>query len=326
MVMSVVMSRLLALLCCLLTLPAFAARGPILYHPINLETANGTLYGSLVMPESHKPQPVALIIAGSGPTDRDGNNPMARNFALKRLAEALAENGIASVRYDKRGVAQSTPAAPREEDLSVPRYVADIVAWSKKLHSDPRFTKLILIGHSEGALMASLAANDAGADALITLSGSGRPIDDVLREQLATKLSPPLLASAQWIMDQLDKGQMQLQVPEPLMVLFRPSVQPYLITLFRENPAQAFAQVKAPALIIQGKHDIQVDIKDAEALKRARPEAELALIPGMNHMLRITPANVEAQLSTYNNPDLPLAGELVERMTAFIQEKVSSPR
>jgi pimeloyl-ACP methyl ester carboxylesterase len=319
------MSRLFTLLLCFLALPALAAKGSILYHPINLETANGTLYGSLVMPESHKPQPVALIIAGSGPTDRDGNNPMARNFALKRLAEALAQNGIASVRYDKRGVAQSKPAAPREEDLSVPRYVTDIVAWSKKLHADPRFTKLILIGHSEGALMASLAANEAGADALITLSGSGRPIDDVLREQLATKLPPALLASSQWIMDQLDKGQMQFQVPEPLMILFRPSVQPYLITLFREDPAQAFAKVKAPALIIQGSHDIQVDIKDAEALKRARPEAKLVLIPGMNHMLRITPTDLDAQKATYNNPNLPLTGELVDRMTAFIRENVSSP-
>jgi pimeloyl-ACP methyl ester carboxylesterase len=318
------MSRLLALLFCMVAYPACAAKTPIVYHPINLETADGTLYGSLVMPQINNPQPVALIIAGSGPTDRDGNNPMARNFALRRLAEALAENGIASVRYDKRGVAQSTPATPREEDLSVQRYVADIVGWSKKLRADPRFSKLILIGHSEGALMASLAANDAGADALITLSGSGRPIDEVLREQLATKLPPPLLASSQWIMDQLDKGQLQLQIPEPLMVLFRPSVQPYLITLFRQDPAQAFASVKAPALIIQGKNDIQVDIKDAEALKRAKPAAELALISGMNHMLRITPANADAQVATYNNPDLPLAGELVERMTGFIQAAISS--
>ncbi|TWI53842.1 hypothetical protein IQ22_02453 [Pseudomonas duriflava] len=319
------MLRLFALLCLLCTWSAFAASNPLLYRPIQLDTGSGTLYGSLVMPESQQPQPVALIVPGSGPTDRDGNNPMAHNFALKRLAEALAEQGIASVRYDKRGVAQSKAATPREEDLSVQRYVADVVAWSNLLRHDPRFSKLILIGHSEGALIASLAANDANADALITIAGSGRPIGDVLREQLASKLPQPLFSSSQWIMSQLEKGQLQLAVPEPLMVLFRPSVQPYLITLFRQNPAHAFAQVKAPALIIQGEHDIQVEIKDAEALKRARPEAELALIPGMNHMLRIVPASAEAQLPTYNDANLPLAGELIDRIVKFIRAQVSSP-
>jgi uncharacterized protein len=87
----------------------------VLLRPIELDTGSGTLYGSLVLPKSDKPVPVVLIIAGSGPTDRDGNNPMGgRNDALKKLAWRLAQSNIASVRFDKRGIAQSQPAGPEE--------------------------------------------------------------------------------------------------------------------------------------------------------------------------------------------------------------------
>lgn len=135
--------------------------------PITLDTDQGTLYGSLLVPLSDKPVPVALLIAGSGPTDRDGNNPQGgHNDALKKLAQVLARNGIASLRYDKRGVAASRAATPDEKDLSVERYVADVEDWARLLRDDPRFDRLILIGHSEGALIASLAAPGSQASTL----------------------------------------------------------------------------------------------------------------------------------------------------------------
>ena len=158
------MSRLVALILLLCTGLAQAAAPTVLQRPIDLDTGQGVLHGSLLLPQQATPPPVVLIIAGSGPTDRDGNNPASgRVDNLKRLALLLANEHIASVRYDKRGVAASQPAAPDERDLSVERYVADVVAWSHKLKADPRFGPLILIGHSEGALIASLAAEQAGA-------------------------------------------------------------------------------------------------------------------------------------------------------------------
>ncbi|KAF1054674.1 MAG: Esterase EstD [Stenotrophomonas maltophilia] len=313
------MPRLFALLLCLFANLAQAAPYPVLHRPYDLDTPTGTLHGSLMLPQTATPPPVALLIAGSGPTDRDGNNPQGRNAYLLRLSEALAQRGIASVRFDKRGIAASHAAAPLETQLSVEGYADDVVAWSRQIGQDPRFGPLVLVGHSEGALIASLAAPRTAAAALVVIAGSGRPIDALLREQLQPRLPAPLLQQADHLLDQLRAGRVQPQVPDELQALFRPSVQPYLISLFRHDPAQAFAAVKQPALILQGTHDIQVDVADAQALAKARPQAQLQLIAGMNHILRIAPADARAQLAAYNDPRLPLARELVERLSQFIE-------
>jgi len=292
----------------------------LLNERMTVQVADGRLQGSLLLPKAAEPLPVALLIAGSGPTDRNGNNPMGRSDSLKRLAQALAKRGIASLRYDKRGVAQSLAVAPNEEQLSVEHYVPDAVAWARQLEADSLFSGVVLIGHSEGALIASLAAPIVEPAALISIAGSGRPIDRLLREQLQGRLPPPLLATAHYLIDELNAGRTHEQVPEALQILFRPSVQPYLISLFRQDPIQAFANVTAPALIIQGTHDIQVDREDAEALQRAREDAELALIPGMNHVLRIVPMDRDRQTASYNQPELPIAYALTERISRFLQE------
>ncbi len=316
--------RLLLILLLAMISP-FAQSMTLLNQTPVLEVPDGHLHGSLLLPKSDRPLPVALLIAGSGPTDRNGNNPMGHNDSLKRLAQSLAKQGIASLRYDKRGVGESLALAPDERDLSVETYVADAAAWIEKLQGDPRFSSVILIGHSEGALIASLAAARQPVAALITLAGSGRPIDDVLREQLQGRLPPALLASSHYLIDELRAGRTHQPVPEALEVLFRPSVQPYLISLFRQDPAQAFAQADAPALIIQGTHDMQVGIEDARALQRSRPDAELALISGMNHVLRIVPAQPQQQLASYNEPDRPIAQALTERIRKFLDSHGITP-
>ena len=305
------------LLLLMLTMPSFLQAQTLLNQTLALDTGHGVLQGSLLLPKSEHPVPVALLIAGSGPTDRNGNNPAGHNDSLKRLAQALARQGVASLRYDKRGVGASLAAAPDERDLSVEAYVDDAVAWSARLNGDPRFSQLILIGHSEGALIASLAAPKSGAAALISIAGSGRPIDEVLREQLQGRLPPALLATSFFLIDELKAGRTHTEVPEPLQVLFRPSVQPYLISLFAYDPAEAFAAAGVPALIVQGRHDIQVGVEDAEALRRAKPDARLELVDGMNHVLRIVPASA-AQLTSYDDPDLPLARGLLQAIQRFL--------
>lgn len=314
----------LLLTLCLFSPTLQAASGSVahssLQQPLQLHTASGTLHGTLLKPSGAAPLTVALLIAGSGPTDRDGNNPDGgRNDSLKRLAQSLAKQGIASLRYDKRGVAASRSATPDERDLTVEAYVSDAVAWAKLLKTDPAFDRLVLIGHSEGALIASLAAEAAQADALVSLAGSARPVDQLLREQLAARLPAALLAPSHQLLDRLLDGQLTPQVPKALQVLFRPSVQPYLISLLRQDPAQAFARLKLPALIVQGSHDIQVSVADALALHAAKPDAELLIIPGMNHVLRISALDLPAQLASYNNPQLPLAQGLSEQIADFIQ-------
>jgi fermentation-respiration switch protein FrsA (DUF1100 family) len=319
------MPRVLLLTLTLLAGLAQAAPQTLSQSPVSLQTEQGTLHGTLLQPQSDQPLPVALLIAGSGPTDRDGNNPDGHNDSLKRLAQSLAKHGIASLRYDKRGVAGSRAATPDERELSVERYVADAVAWGRLLRADPHFARLILIGHSEGALIASLAAPEAGAAALVALAGSARPIDQVLREQLSYRLPPRLLAQSNRLLDSLRAGRQIDEVAEPLQVLFRPSVQPYLISLFRHDPSAAFARLRIPALIVQGTHDIQIGVADAQALHAAKPDAELLLVEGMNHVLRIVPLELRAQLASYDNPRLPLARLAVERIAGFIQRSGATP-
>ncbi|MCL9654572.1 lysophospholipase [Pseudomonas protegens] len=291
----------------------------VLQRPVSLDTGHGELYGSMLLPKSAQPVPMVLIISGSGPTDRDGNNPDGgRNDSLKRLAWVLAKHNIASVRYDKRGVAASLAATPDERNLTLDAYVADAVAWGKQLKADPRLGQLIVLGHSEGALIASLAAAQLDAAGVISISGTARPVDQVLRQQLSYRLPPALMVRSNELLDSLKAGQVDNDVPPALQVIFRPSVQPYLITLFREDPAAAFARLKMPALIIQGSNDIQVSVDDARVLKAAKPDAQLTLIDGMNHVLRIVPNDLKRQLASYKDPQLPLAAELGRSIISFI--------
>lgn len=234
------MLRIVAVLTLLFSGLVQAAAPTVFQRPVSLDTGSGVLHGSLLLPRTEQPPPVVLIIAGSGPTDRDGNNPYGGNTDnLKQLALTLAKNNIASVRYDKRGVAASLAATPDERDLTVERYVADAVAWSQKIKSDPRFGRLILLGHSEGALIASLAAEQSGASAVISIAGSGWPIDKALRAQIFERVPGRYMASAGDILDRLKNGKTSSRVPLPLQDVLRPSVQPYLISLFRQDPAEA---------------------------------------------------------------------------------------
>ncbi|MDL2356694.1 MAG: alpha/beta fold hydrolase, partial [Pseudomonadota bacterium] len=269
---------------------AAAAAPAIADLPIALDTPTGQILGSLVMPAAAKgPVPVALIIAGSGPTDRNGNSRMlpGANNSLMLLAQALGEAGFAAVRYDKRGIAASLPAGASEAALRFDTYVDDAAAWVAMLRRDARFSSVIVIGHSEGSLIGMLAAKRSGASAYVSLAGVARAASDVLRTQLAGKLPPELAAQNEAILVGLEKGQVSAGVPKELAGLYRESVQPYLISWFKYVPAQRIGMLDVPVLIAQGSTDIQVAVSEAEALKQALPRARLVLIPGMNHVLKM---------------------------------------
>ena len=300
-----------------LTVPAHAAESPIA-----LKTGAGTLHGTLLLPDTASPTPVALLIAGSGPTDRDGNNPLlpGRNDSLKLLAEGLAPYGIASIRYDKRGIATSAAAGPRQEiDLSFDMLVEDAAGWLRLLRADPRFTKVIAIGHSEGALIAFLAANAGGADGVVSIAGTARRFSDLLRAQLRPRLTISLQRQHDAILQTLERGEAVAEIPPALAPLYRPSVQPYLISLFRHVPTDILAHLRIPTLIIAGTADLQVPPSDAEALKRAKPDAELLIIHGMNHVLKTVPDNAPDALAAYSDPALPVVPLLIEGVAAFVQ-------
>lgn len=277
----------------------------------------GPLKGSLLMPDGNGPVPAVLILPGSGPTDRNSNQPGMTNDALKLVAEQLAGQGVASLRIDKRGVAGSARAAAREEDLRFETYVDDAVAWVAFLKQQKRVAKVIVLGHSEGALVGTIAAQKTGAAGLTSLAGTGFRAAEILRRQLGSQLPPDLKARAFAALAELEAGRTVANPPPELAALFRPSVQPYLISWFKYDPAAELAKVKVPVLIVQGTTDIQVGVDDAKALAVAKPDAKLMLIDGMNHILRAAPLDRAANAATYTNPALPLKPELVPALVAF---------
>lgn len=297
-----------------------AATQDLASEPVTLDTPTGTIHGTLVNPAGEGPHPVALLIAGSGPTDRDGNNALlpGPNDSLKLLAQALAARGIASLRYDKRGIAESAAAAPSEADLRFETYAEDAAAWVRQLRDDDRFTSVTVIGHSEGSLIGMLAADEA--DAFVSVAGIARPASDVLRTQLRTQLPPDLWDESERILATLKAGETTTDVPQAIFALYRPSVQPYLISWLRYDPAEKIARLDVPVLIAQGTTDIQVGLGEAEALKQAQPEAELLIIEGMNHVLKPVPADPAQQQASYSDPTLPVVPELVERIARFIAD------
>ena len=285
---------------------------------VTLKTGTGEIYGTLLVPERDKTVPVVLIISGSGPTDRNGNNPMMTNNSLKMTAEALRDEEIASLRYDKRGVAKSERAGADESKLRFENYIDDAAGWIKMLKSDQRFNKVIVLGHSEGSLIGMIASLKGGADAFISVAGAGKPADEILKEQLKTQ--PSYVKDLAYpIIDKLKKGDTVPDVNPLLNSLFRPSVQPYLISWFKYNPAKEIKKLKIPVLIIQGTTDLQVKVNDAEALKKADKKAELVIIDGMNHILKQADNNKEENLKTYDEPNLPLHKEYVSAITSFIK-------
>lgn len=298
-----------------------AATGP-LGDSVTLTTPTGVLHGTLLMPvRAAERVPVVLIHAGSGPTDRDGNSPLlaGTNNSLKLLAEGLAAFGTASVRFDKRGIGASRAAGAREADLRFDMYIEDAEGWVAQLRADPRFSTVTIVGHSEGSLIGMVTARRSGADAFVSIAGSGRPAQDVIREQLGQQLSPTLMAGAARALEALAAGRLADSTLPGLESLFRPSVQPYLVSWFRYDPAKEIAALTIPTLIVHGTADLQVPVADARLLAGAAPRATLLLVEGMNHVLKLAPGDRAAQTRSYGDPAMPVAPQLIAAIADLVR-------
>ena len=290
---------------------------------ITLNTPTGDIHGKLMYPDSDAPCPVVIIIAGSGPTDMNGNTIGAgiTNNSLLYLAQELVNNGIATVRYDKRGIGKSTAAGTKEEDLRFDHYIEDAAMWADKLAGDSRFSKVIIAGHSEGSLIGMVAANRSKAvKGYISISGCGCPAYEILEKQMQAQPAQIQEESAA-ICKELREGRTVEQVPFYLAALYRQSVQPYLISWFAYNPAVEIAKLDIPVLILQGDKDIQVGVEEAEKLHAAHQASSMYVVKDMNHVLKQCGTNDRmAQLATYSNPQLPIKPELISHIVEFIRE------
>ncbi|GAB5557950.1 MAG: alpha/beta hydrolase [Schleiferiaceae bacterium] len=279
-----------------------------------------TIFGTQIIVENSPG--VVLIVAGSGPTDRDGNNPMnLKTDAYKKLAEALAAMGWSSVRYDKRGIAASSSAVKNESDMLPSYYVRDIAGILFQLSAD--YNQMVLIGHSEGALLAgeALAKYDLSYP-FISLEGPGRSLDVTLKEQLKTKLNSELYAMAAAKIDSIKEGQTVYDQHFIWMSLFRKSVQPYMAELFSMDPCTIYSQLNGLVYIVDGGHDIQITEAERTQLKECLPNAEFVTMPKMTHVLVDSENPNDTQV--YNQPELPLSSDLIKALDTILNQQIHS--
>ena len=277
------------------------------------------LKGTLLIPKKKfEKGNLVILIAGSGPTDRNGNNIVMKNNSLKMLAEGLCLNGIASFRYDKRMIGESTDTILTEDKLRFETYINDAVEIVNYFKKDTRFNKIIIAGHSEGSLIGMIVAQKTHLDKYISLAGVAISADEILKEQLKKQKS--IKDESYAIIDSLKLGIKVDSISKNLQVIFRKSVQDYMISWFKYNPQTEISKLDIPIFIIQGNNDIQVDTTNAELLHKANPKSELQIISGMNHILKPASDNYVENLKTYYYPDLELHPDLLNIIINFIKK------
>ncbi|GMM92759.1 alpha/beta hydrolase [Qipengyuania sp. MTN3-11] len=279
----------------------------------------GTLAG-----DTSAGQAGVVILPGSGPTDRDGNNPMGvKAQPYRLLADALAEQGIPTLRIDKRGMFASKAAIPDANKVTIEDYAGDALAWAAKLREETGADCAWLLGHSEGGLIVLSAAtrDPAGLCGVILVAAPGRRPGDLLREQLAANPgAAPLMEEIERHIATLEAGQ---SIEEPihpgLAPLFGPQIQGYMASFLAQDPAAMIARIELPVLILHGREDLQVTDADAETLAAAQPAAEVIMLDGVNHVLKTVPeGDRAANLASYGDADLPLAEGVASAITAFV--------
>lgn len=318
------MKHLLLFAALLAAMPHVAGAETMRTRQVEAGVPDGPLRGTLAMPRGEA-RAAAVVIPGSGPTDRDGNSPLGVSSSyLRKLAGALAEKGVASVRVDKRGLFASTGSFGDPNAVTFDDYAADARAWAEVASREAGTDCAWLVGHSEGGLVALVAAQQAGAHVcgLVLVAAPGRPLGEILREQFrANPANAPLLDDALAAIDSLERREKpDISGYHPaVQAMFPPALQDFLIDAFSRDPAVLIAGIDLPVLIVQGDEDIQVRPLDAQLLGQAQPSAETVVLPGMNHVLATVPhGDMAANLAAYGDPDMVLADGLADAIADFV--------
>ena len=287
---------------------------------IQIKVPDLTLEGTLLIPDSEEIGPLALLISGSGPTDRDGNQKALKNNSLKYLAEGLLDEGIASFRYDKRSCYPEYIRNIKEEDVSFDDFVNDTKAWIDHFKNDQRFSEIIIIGHSQGSLIGILASqNESRITKMISLCGPGKSIGSSLIRQL-TDNGLKEIEKVTKLIESLEAGNTSEDYPPYLANLFRPSLQPFLISWMKYHPGEEVKKLSQDLLVIHGTTDSQISLDESEALALAKEGSQMIILENMNHVLKEVEDNFFKNRQAYTNPDLAIHPELIKTISSFIKE------
>ncbi len=281
------------------------------------------LAGTLVCPRQCAHGPVVLILVGSGPSDRDGNSAAGLNTHMYRLlAEALATRGFVSFRYDKRGVSESRALVTSEATVTIADFADDAVRVVHWLESRFVSRPIVIAGHSEGAMLAVMAAAKVKVAGLILISGAGRTFADVVEDQLLRTPRPPdVTAEIKRIFVAYRRGTEIGPIKPPLdqTNLFRPSVQAFLKSVMNIDPQALLASRNEPILIVGGGQDIQVLKVDFERLAAARQSGITRLwIDDMTHVMKPALPGDASPLAVYQDPSRALSEPFVEGLATWL--------
>lgn len=279
-------------------------------------SVNKHIDGTLLSPNNVKKPNLAIIIAGSGPTDRDGNQNFLKNNSLKKLAVNLTNNNIATYRYDKRIVKQ-LKSNNLDKNIIFDHFVTDAKSVIDYFKSTKNFNKIYVIGHSQGSLVGMLAAKDR-ADGFISLAGAGQSIDQVIIEQV-NKTAPNFTEDTKRIFKTLKEGKTTTDYPMALSSIFNIEIQKFMINWMKYNPTEVLSTLNIPILVINGTKDLQVSESEAKLLKEANKDATLKIIENMNHVLVTIEGDDLENSKSYAETQRPIAEGLIDTITNFIK-------
>ena len=278
------------------------------------------IQGTLLTPEK-KSNTLAIIIPGSGPTDRDGNQNFMKNNSLKFLAQDLVNSNIATFRYDKRALTMLKKSAT-EKQIKQIRF-EDFIDDTKKIVAYFRernlYDNIYIIGHSQGSLVGMLAAQK-NIDGFISLAGAGKEINEVILDQIENMGSDSLKENAKKTFELLKKGKIDKEFDPSLTNIFNIDTQRFMMSWMSYSPTEEIKKLKIPVLIINGTKDVQVSINEAKLLKEANTNTKLILIENMNHVLKnINSSSEQENAKSYNMPELDNNEELAKHIISFIK-------
>ncbi len=280
-------------------------------------TVSKWIDGTLLTPNDNEKPNLAIIVAGSGPTDRNGNQNFLKSNSLKKLAESLANKDIATFRYDKRIVKQIKQGNV-DKNIMFDDFVndaSDVISYFKDKEI---YSKIYIIGHSQGSLVGMLAAKEQ-ADGFISIAGAGQNIGDVIVDQV-TNMAPQLGEKAQSVVDKLKQGETTTDYPAALASVFNSEIQAFMMNWMKYNPAEIIKELEIPILIVNGTTDLQVSEHEAQLLKEANEKAELEIIENMNHVLFEIEGDDLENSKSYNESFRPISSQLIEAISEFIKE------
>ncbi|MGV6830601.1 MAG: alpha/beta hydrolase [bacterium] len=272
--------------------------------------------GSLILPDSEV-ESIVIIIPGSGPTDRNGNQNFLKSNVLKKFAEGLATDSIASFRYDKRVIKQLKQGT-LQKDISFEDFIKDAIATVDYFKNSNNYKKVFVAGHSQGSLVAMAAVAESNADGFISLAGAGNSIDKVLAKQI-NLMAPGLSEQTESILSTIKQGKTVDSIPPALNSIFYKDVQPFLSSWMQYSPNEILNTLEVPVLIVGGGKDLQVSVAETELLKLANENAQLLLIANMNHVLTNIEGGRLENSKSYNEPNRPLAEGLITGVVSFVK-------